>query len=112
MTLDLSAHKPRTLDFATTRELLMYADRNPIRASYAALALLYPDALGLQAATVDSRYRQLGSLHELGGMVWERAVNKGIDEAQLSDAMTPVWADLMARQFPSADEVASEVGNS
>ncbi len=110
--IDLTEHEPRRLDFATTRELCMLANRNLVRASYAALALLYPDALEMEGSTVDMRLRAVGSIYELGGMVMERAVRRGVAEGDVIELVDGVWPALVARAFPSEQEVVAEVGNS
>ena len=108
--MDLST--PRRLDFATVRELCLYFSRNQTRASYAAIGLLYPEALALTASQVDARYRALGNLHELGAWCYEAGLRAGVDEVALADHIGPVWERLVAQAFPSDAEVSAELGNS
>ena len=110
--MNLDDQRPRRLDFATVRELCLYFQRNQTRASYAALGLLYPQALELTSSTVDQRHRALGNLHELGGWLYEVALGRGIDEAQLADLVPAMWERLMGQAFQSEQEVSEEMGNS
>ena len=110
--MNLDDQRPRRLDFATVRELCLYFQRNQTRASYAALGLLYPGALGLTAAQVDQRYRAVGNLHDLGGALYEAGLGAGVDEAQLAELVPPLWEALMSQAFPAEQEVAEEMGNS
>lgn len=110
--MNLDDQRPRGLSFATARELCLYLDRNPERASYAALGLLYPQALQLDARQVDQRHRAVGNVHDLGGWCYEAAVRVGIDEAQLAEIVPTLWQDLLAQAFPSDAAVKEEMGNS
>ena len=108
--MDLST--PRRLDFATVRELCLYFQRNQTRASYAAIGLLFPAALGLTAQQVDARFRALGNLHDLGAWLYEAGLRAGVDEVALAESIGPVWERLVAQAFPSDAEVSEELGNS
>ena len=104
--------KPRRLDFATVRELCTYFDRNPTRASFCALGLLFPQRLELTAQQVDSRHRQLGNLHDLGGWLYQQGVQAGTDELQLAEIAQQLWDHLLPLAFPGQAEVTAEMGNS
>lgn len=110
--MDLSSLAPRRLDFATVRELALYFSRNQTRASYAAVGLLYPSALGLTPQQVDARFRSVGNLHDLGGWLYEAGHRVGVDEVVLAEQIGPLWERLVAQAFPSDAEVNAEVGNS
>jgi len=104
--------KPRRLDFATVRELFALFAQNELRATFAALGLLYPSAVGLTAAAVDARYRTLGNVFALGGWLYEVAHERGIGEAEIAEQAEGIWGVLLGDTFPTDDEVREELGNS
>ena len=111
--VNLEDQRPRRLSFATARELLFYFRRNEVRASYCALGLLYPAALGLQAAEVDQRHRAFGNLHDLGAALYKEGVlNHDVDEGQLAPLIPQFIEVLVSQVFPSEQEVKKEMGNS
>jgi len=109
--MNLEDQRARRLSFATARELCLYFQRNQTRASYCAIGLMYPTALGLQASQVDQRHRAVGNLHELGGFLYEQGLKVGIDEAKLAEVVSPIWDELLAQAFPTEAEVNKEMGN-
>jgi|MDTA01.1.fsa_nt_gb hypothetical protein len=108
----LTLGDPRRLDFATKRELFALFAQNELRATWAALALIHPDALGLTPAAVDARHRTFGNLFAFAGWVWGHGSEAGIDEAAIASVAESLWSSLLGETFPTDPEVKAELGNS